>query len=275
MINARSETVAAKPAYRGLIATAAGRALLPADGFFEWLRSEDRKQPRQPFRFTVDDGGPFALAGLWTEGWQDGARVASVTILTCPANRLVARLHDRMPVILPDRASERAWLDPRFDADAAAAVCVPCPPSGSTRQRPIPPSTGPPRTARGPRAAAGPPPALPGLYEDSAAQRGRRGSPAAPAPSAPTANAVSRRAVTCGRAVGDEPRRLGAERRARPAAAPAATGGTGRARTVRSTRSSRSALWTMPDPLSTSFSGCPGKAPQDARGVRKPTPSRR
>jgi putative SOS response-associated peptidase YedK len=127
MINARSETVAAKPAYRGLIATAEGRALLPADGFFEWLRSEDRKQPRQPFHFTVDDGGPFALAGLWTEGWLDGERVASVTILTCQANRLVGRLHDRMPVILPDRASERAWLDPRLDGSAAQELCVPLP----------------------------------------------------------------------------------------------------------------------------------------------------
>jgi putative SOS response-associated peptidase YedK len=125
MINARSETVASKPAYRGLIATAAGRALLPADGFFEWLRSEDRKQPRQPFHFTVDDGGPFALAGLWTEGWLDGERVASVTILTCQANQLVGRLHDRMPVILPDRASEQAWLDPRLDGPAAQAMCVP------------------------------------------------------------------------------------------------------------------------------------------------------
>ncbi|MEA2299652.1 MAG: hypothetical protein QOE44_187 [Solirubrobacteraceae bacterium] len=125
MINARAETVEAKPAYRGLIATAARRALLPADGFYEWLRSEDRRQPRQPFHFTVDDGGPFALAGLWTPGWLDGERVATVTILTCPANDLVGRLHDRMPVILPDRASELAWLDPELDGPAARAMCLP------------------------------------------------------------------------------------------------------------------------------------------------------
>jgi putative SOS response-associated peptidase YedK len=128
MINARAETAESKPAYRGLIATATRRALLPADGFYEWLRSEDRKQPRQPFRFTVDDGAPFALAGLWTPGWLDGEPVATVTILTCPANEIVGRLHDRMPVILPDRASELAWLDPRLDGPAARAMCLPLPP---------------------------------------------------------------------------------------------------------------------------------------------------
>lgn len=127
MINARAETVRAKPAYRGLIAAATHRALLPADGFFEWLRSEDRRQPRQPFHFTVDDGGPFALAGLWTRGWLDGEEVASVTILTCPANDLVGRLHDRMPVILPDRPSELAWLDPQLDAAAACQMLEPLP----------------------------------------------------------------------------------------------------------------------------------------------------
>ncbi len=127
MINARAETAASKPAYRSLIGTAARRALLPADGFYEWLRPEDRKQPRQPFRFTLDRGEPFALAGLWTPAWVDGEEVATVTILTCPANDVVARLHDRMPVILPDRASERAWLDPGLDAGGATAMCVPLP----------------------------------------------------------------------------------------------------------------------------------------------------
>jgi putative SOS response-associated peptidase YedK len=127
MINARIETAETKPAYRSLIATAKRRALLPADGFYEWLRSEDRRQPRQPFHFTVDDGAPFALAGLWTPGWLDGERVATVTILTCPANEVVGRLHDRMPVILPDRASELAWLDPGLDGPAAASLCRPLP----------------------------------------------------------------------------------------------------------------------------------------------------
>jgi putative SOS response-associated peptidase YedK len=125
MINARSETADSKPAYRNLIGSAGRRALLPADGFYEWLRSEDPKQPRLPFRFTVDDGGPFALAALWTPGWHDGERVASTTILTCAANGIVGRLHDRMPVILPDRASELAWLDADLNGPAALSLCVP------------------------------------------------------------------------------------------------------------------------------------------------------
>jgi putative SOS response-associated peptidase YedK len=125
MINARSETADTKPAYRNLIATASRRALLPADGFYEWLRSEDPRQPRLPFRFTVDEGGPFALAALWTPGWHDGERVASATILTCRANGVVRRLHDRMPVILRDRASELAWLDGEVDGPTALTMCVP------------------------------------------------------------------------------------------------------------------------------------------------------
>jgi putative SOS response-associated peptidase YedK len=127
MINARSETAGTKPTYRNLIGKASRRALLPADGFYEWLRSEDPKQPRLPFRFTVDDGGPFAFAALWTPGWHDGEPVASTTILTCQANGVVGRLHDRMPVILPDRASEHAWLNPELDGPAALAICAPLP----------------------------------------------------------------------------------------------------------------------------------------------------
>jgi putative SOS response-associated peptidase YedK len=125
MINARVETVSSRPAYRQLIERADRRALLAADGFYEWLRSEDPKQPRQPFRFTVDGGRLFALAGLWTPTKIDGEWIASVTMLTTTANRVVAPLHDRMPVILPDRASELAWLDPAVDAAAARALCVP------------------------------------------------------------------------------------------------------------------------------------------------------
>jgi putative SOS response-associated peptidase YedK len=125
MINARSETAGTKPTYRDLIGKASRRALLPADGFYEWLRSEDPKQPRLPFRFTVDEGGPFAFAALWTPGWRDGEPIASTTILTCRANSVVGRLHDRMPVILPDRASELAWLRSDVDGHAALEMCLP------------------------------------------------------------------------------------------------------------------------------------------------------
>ena len=132
MINAPSETADRKPAYRGLIATAKRRALLPADGFYEWLRPEDRKQQRIPFRFSRADGSLFAIAGLWTPAYlpavspgEEGELVASVTILTTEANSIVARLHDRMPVILRDRDSELAWLSPELDGAGAKALCVP------------------------------------------------------------------------------------------------------------------------------------------------------
>ena len=125
MINARAETVDERTSYRRLIAAADRRALLLADGFYEWLRSEDAKQPRVPFRFSLADGAPFAFAGLWTPATLDGEPIESATILTTSANPLVARVHDRMPVILPGADAERAWLSPELDAAAAKALCVP------------------------------------------------------------------------------------------------------------------------------------------------------
>jgi putative SOS response-associated peptidase YedK len=125
LINARSETAARQSAFRDLLGSADRRALVIADGFYEWLRSEDPRQPRQPFHITIDGGAPFAFAGLWTRARINGKKIESVTILTTTPNAVVAPLHDRMPVVLPDRASERAWLDPSLDAAGAQALCVP------------------------------------------------------------------------------------------------------------------------------------------------------
>jgi putative SOS response-associated peptidase YedK len=125
MINARSESADRNGTYRQLLASADRRALLLADGFYEWLASEDRRRPRAPFRFTLDDGAPFAFAGLWTPGRLDGEPVESATILTTAANAVVAPVHDRMPVILAGPDAEAAWLSPELDAAAAKALCVP------------------------------------------------------------------------------------------------------------------------------------------------------
>jgi putative SOS response-associated peptidase YedK len=127
MINARSESADRNGAYRGLLASADRRALLLADGFYEWLAPEDRRQPRVPFRFTLADGAPFAFAGLWTPGRLDGEPIESATILTTAANAAVAPVHDRMPVILAGPEAEQAWLSPEVDATAAKALCVPLP----------------------------------------------------------------------------------------------------------------------------------------------------
>ena len=125
MINARSETVASKPAYRGLIGKSSRRALQIADGYFEWLKPEKRDQPRQPFFFQVDDGLPFAFAALWTPATIGGEHIESVTLLTCDSapNAVAAGIHDRMPVILADPEAQRAWLDPSLGAQDVLALC--------------------------------------------------------------------------------------------------------------------------------------------------------
>jgi putative SOS response-associated peptidase YedK len=116
MINARSETVAVKPAFREPIEKR--RCLVPADGFYEWQRSGRGKQP---FCFEVGDRDLFAFAGLW-DRWRatDGVMVETCTILTTAPNPLLADVHDRMPVILaPDDYD--LWLDPGM-RDASTAV---------------------------------------------------------------------------------------------------------------------------------------------------------
>ncbi|HEV2819150.1 MAG TPA: SOS response-associated peptidase [Solirubrobacteraceae bacterium] len=115
LINARAETVASRHPFAALVRARASRCLIPADGFYEWLRAEDRRRPRLPFHFSLADREPFAFAGLW-----DGE---AATILTTEPNELVARLHDRMPVILGDRAAERVWLDDELSAEDLPTLC--------------------------------------------------------------------------------------------------------------------------------------------------------
>lgn len=109
MINARSETAAARPAFRE--AMRKRRCLIPADGFYEWKHEGKEKLP---FCFTLADDAVFAFAGLW-ERWRSplGEMVESCTILTTAPNELVQDIHDRMPVILA-RDSYDLWLDPGF-----------------------------------------------------------------------------------------------------------------------------------------------------------------
>jgi putative SOS response-associated peptidase YedK len=107
LINARAEGVDTKPLFREAFKRGR-RCLILADGYYEW---EKKGTPKQPWRYTLKDGGPFAFAGLW-ERWEkapDGVPVESCTIITTEANALAAKLHDRMPVILaPDDFP--AWL---------------------------------------------------------------------------------------------------------------------------------------------------------------------
>jgi putative SOS response-associated peptidase YedK len=105
--NARAETIAVTLAFRG--AFRRRRCLVPVDSFYEW-RHEDGV--RQPYRILRGDGRPLVLAGLWTgrRDPADGAVRRTFTIVTTTANEVIADLHDRMPVILP-QASWATWLD--------------------------------------------------------------------------------------------------------------------------------------------------------------------
>lgn len=111
MINARSETAPGKPSFRR--AFRERRCLIPADGFYEWQRTNGAKQP---YYIHMEDGRPFAFAGLW-ESWSKGeGEIRTCTILTTGANALVGEVHDRMPVILAHDAYD-VWLDPASERD--------------------------------------------------------------------------------------------------------------------------------------------------------------
>lgn len=112
MINARAETLAEKPSFRN--AFRRRRCLVLADGFFEWQKIQEpgNRLRKQPMYLQLADGRPFAFAGLW-ESWNspDGSNILSCAIITTQPNELMASIHDRMPVILPEE-SYRDWLQP-------------------------------------------------------------------------------------------------------------------------------------------------------------------
>ncbi len=130
MINARVETVAEKPAFRKAFATR--RALLPADGYFEWYPSSQEdakgKPVKQPFFIRPKDGGVLAMAGLY-EIWRDPTRAEddphrfrwTCTVLTTQAEDELGHIHDRMPLMV-ERERWGAWLDPTTAGDTSLLV---------------------------------------------------------------------------------------------------------------------------------------------------------
>lgn len=116
LINARSETVAEKPAFRD--AYKWRRCLIPADGFYEWRKLGSGKQP---YRVSLTGDRPFAFAGLW-ERWEKGAEpVETFTVLTTEADRRIAHIHHRMPVMLAEADTFAAWLK-GDDAECSAIL---------------------------------------------------------------------------------------------------------------------------------------------------------
>lgn len=113
LINARGETVFEKPAYRDSFEHR--RCLVVADGFYEWRRLGGHKQP---YYFSRSTGEPFAMAGLWDRWRQGDERLETFTVVTTDANREVARVHDRMPVMLSP-ADWPLWMNPENRGDKA------------------------------------------------------------------------------------------------------------------------------------------------------------
>ncbi len=110
MINARAETLREKPAFRN--AYRRRRALVPADGYYEWQKRGARD--KQPYYIQPASGAPFAFGALW-ETWRDpasGEPLESCTLVTTAPQASIAHLHDRMPLIVPP-AAYAEWLDPR------------------------------------------------------------------------------------------------------------------------------------------------------------------
>jgi putative SOS response-associated peptidase YedK len=135
LFNARAETAPEKPSFRAALRNR--RCVLPADGFFEWTGAA---KARQAHYFTLENGAPFALAGLW-DRWlgPDGSELESCTVLTTAPNALVKRFHDRMPAILPlDRIDP--WLDSELKDPARIAALIDSYPAAAMRERAVGPT---------------------------------------------------------------------------------------------------------------------------------------
>ena len=124
LLNARSETIHEKPAFRSLITSK--RCLVLADGFFEWRHYEGVKYP---YYIQLSGGEPFAFAGLW-DNWtnpETGKELKTYTIITTWANPLLEQVHNtrkRMPVIL-HQADEKPWLTLNLKREAIDSLLVP------------------------------------------------------------------------------------------------------------------------------------------------------
>jgi putative SOS response-associated peptidase YedK len=107
MINARAETLAEKPSFKHSLRRK--RCIIIADGFYEWKKDGPHKTPMYIF---LKSGKPFGFAGLW-DTWTgpEGQKISTCTIITTSPNKLIAEIHNRMPVILPKEHVD-VWLDP-------------------------------------------------------------------------------------------------------------------------------------------------------------------
>lgn len=123
LINARSETLHEKPAFKSLLTSK--RCIIPLDGFYEWKKDGKNKTP---FRILTTDQEIFTVAGLW-DIWHNGMtgeNIHSFTIITIEANAFMKEIHDRMPAILT-KQNEKSWLDFEIRPNDALELLLPYP----------------------------------------------------------------------------------------------------------------------------------------------------
>lgn len=121
MINARSETLEEKPAFKRLLPSK--RCIIPLDGYYEW---KTQGKSKIPFRIITTDQEIFAVAGLWDQ-WHNGSElVETFTIITIASNTLTAEIHDRMPAILT-KENENHWIDEDISGHDAMQLLLPYP----------------------------------------------------------------------------------------------------------------------------------------------------
>ncbi|MCV7444514.1 SOS response-associated peptidase [Mycobacterium paraense] len=121
LINARADKVTSSPAFRA--SAKSKRCLIPMDGYYEWRVNPDRdgnKSRKTPFFMYREDGEPLFMAGLWSV-WKpkddkDAQPLLSCTIITTDAPGELAEIHDRMPLVVPERDWDR-WLNPDAPVD--------------------------------------------------------------------------------------------------------------------------------------------------------------
>ncbi len=176
LINARAETVGSRARFRS--AFRSRRCLVPVTGFFEWER---RSSGKQPWLVRRSGGGWFALAGLWESGERGGAD--AFTILTTAPSPMIVRIHDRMPVIVPQARFGRWLSGEEIELGPSAPEDLVAHPVAALVNDP---------TNDDPRCVApvAPPPSL---FGDRAAASGVRSRPAGapwPRPTAPAVPAV-------------------------------------------------------------------------------------
>ena len=129
LINARAEGIADKPAFRNAMKW--GRAIIPADGYYEWMTGEDGA--RRPYYIHSAENAPMAFAGL-TSAWRDpeGEPVYTAAIVTVDPTLDISDIHDRMPAVLRGEAIDK-WLDTEHVGPEEAAALAVSPPPGTLR----------------------------------------------------------------------------------------------------------------------------------------------